>query len=189
MRTDLSVNNGINFQSSWYDKFFKSIPQKDVNNVAQFNKVGSMLASPHYNRLALGVAAISSQPFMDYFNPKVDRDTATASAIRTTSKIAVCTTVGFAVRGACYNLVDKYVHGSEKEGSTLLTPNSILQEKSKELRNAKLKLHKNAMSTVTALGVMLFTNFLLDAPLTTKVSNFWLKKTGLANSSEEGIYA
>ena len=68
MRTDLSVNNGINFQSSWYDKFFKSIPQKDVNNVAQFNKVGSMLASPHYNRLALGVAAITSQPFMDYFN-------------------------------------------------------------------------------------------------------------------------
>ena len=189
MRTDLSLNSGINFESSWYDKFFKSIPQKDVANVAQFNKVGSMLASPHYNRLALGVAAISSQPFMDYFNPKVDRDTAAASAIRTTSKIAVCTTVGFTVRGACYKFVDKFVHGSEKEGSTLLTPTSILQEKSKELRNAKLKLHKNAMSTVTALGVMLFTNFLLDAPLTTKVSNYWLKKTGLANSNEEGIYA
>lgn len=181
MRTDLSINSGVNFGSSWYDKFFKSIPNKNVTNPAKFNKVGQALASPHWNRLAIGGAAISSQPWFDLYNPKVDKDTAKASSLRTTAKIIVCTSVGFTVRGLCYKLTEKFAHGSAKEGSTLLTPKSILAETNKKLRDSKLKLHKNAFSTVTALFVMLFTNFLLDAPGTTKLSNKFLKMAGLDN--------
>lgn len=189
MRTDFCGYSGVNFNSSWYDKFFKSIPNKDIANPVQFNKVGSMLASPHWNRLALGVAAISSQPFIDYFNPNVDRDTAKVSSIRTASKICVCTSVGFVVRGLCYKLVEKYAHGSEKEGSTLLTPKEILNVSNKKLRDAKLKIHKNGLSTITALAVMLFTNFLIDAPLTTKVSNKAIEKFASASDAKEKIYA
>lgn len=154
-----------------YDRFYSSLPNATVKNPVKYNKLGQKLASPHWNRLALGCAAISTQPFIDYYNPNVDRDTAKVSACRTIAKIITCTAVGFTVRGLCYNLTNRYMHGSEKEGSTLLTPQSILKEANSEVRNSKLKLHKNTFSTVFALAVMLFTNVLLDAPLTTKFAN------------------
>ena len=83
----------------------------------------------------------------------------------------MCTTVGFCVRGSSYKLVEKFAHGTAKEGSTLFTPMEILKEANAELRESKLKLHKNTLSTVIALSVMMFTNFLLDAPLTTRAAN------------------
>lgn len=181
LQPNFITSYNVSFQACWYDKFFKSIPNKDIANPAKFNKAGQALASPHWNRLAIGAAAISSQPFIDLYNPKVDKDTAKASALRTTAKILTCTSVGFIVRGLCYKLTEKFAHGSSKEGSTLLTPKVILAETNKELRNSKLKLHKNAFSTVTALIVMLFTNFFIDAPVTTKVSNKFLKMAGLDN--------
>lgn len=179
MRIDSITNQNVNFNSSWYDKFFEKIPNKEIKDIKKFNKLGTTLASPHWNRVAIGVAAIASQPWMDYFNPKVDRDTAKASALRTTAKILVCTSVGFSVRGLSYKLVEKFAHASAEEGSTLLTPKSILQETNKGLRNSKMKIHKNAFSTVTALSIMLFTNFLLDAPLTSKLSNKFLRMANL----------
>lgn len=133
--------------------------------------MGQMLASPHWNRLALGCAAISTQPFIDYYNPNVDKDTAKVATCRTVAKIITCTSVGFTVRGICYKISNKYINGSTQDGSTLLTPKTILQEKNAEIRNSKIKLHRNTFSTVFALGVMLFTNILLDAPLTTKLAN------------------
>ena len=181
MRTDLSINSGVSFNSSWYDKFFTAIPNGNISNPAKFNKAGQMLASPHWNRLALGLAAISTQPWIDLYNPKVDKDTAKAASLRTTAKIIVCTSVGFVVRGACYKLTEKFAHGTAQEGSTLLTPKAILNEVNQEVRNSKLKIHKNAFSTLTALFVMLFTNFLLDAPGTTKLANKFLKMANLEN--------
>ncbi len=170
MRVDFSVNNSVSF-NSFYDGFYQKLPNKNVKNPAKYNHVGQALASPHWNRLALGVAAILTQPWIDFFNPRVDRDTAISSALRTIAKICVCTTVGFCVRGSSYKLVEKFAHGTAKEGSTLFTPKEILKETNSELRNSKLKLHKNTLSTVIALSVMMFTNFLLDAPLTTKAAN------------------
>ena len=166
MRTDLSVENDIGFRASFYDSFFKKLPNKNVKNSAMYNKIGHALASPHWNRLLIGVAAITTQPAMDYFNPRVDKDTATAAALRTIAKICVCTAAGFFVRGTSYKLVEKYAHATAKEGSTLLTPVSILNEKNIKKRNDKLKLHKNAISTISAIGAMLFTNVFVDAPLT-----------------------
>lgn len=183
MRPNLSVSYNVNFQANWYDKFFKHIPNKDVANARQFNEFGKKLASPHWNRLALGVAGITTYPFWDYYNPKVDRDTAKASTIRTSSKIVTCTATGFVIRGLCYKLTEKYMHGSTMEGSTLLTPKSILEEVNADLRNNKLKQHKNTFSTLIALFVMLFTNFLIDAPLTTIVTNKFLRLANLENKA------
>ena len=171
MRTDLSVKNNIGFHASFYDSFFKKLPNQNVKNSAVYNKIGHALASPHWNRLLIGAAAITTQPAMDYFNPRVDKDTATAAALRTIAKICVCTAVGFFIRGASYKLVEKYAHGSSKEGSTLLTPFTILNEKNVKKRNDKLKLHKNAISTISAIGAMMFTNVFVDAPLTTIATN------------------
>lgn len=171
METVLSVQNNLNFNGNFYDIFLKKLPNKELNNAVKYNKLGHTLASPHWNRLALGIAAISTQPAIDYFNPRVDRDTATSSALRTLAKIIVCTTVGFAVRGGTYKLVEKYAHAFPKEGSTIFTPKEILNEKNITTKMEKLKLHKNALSTVSALCVMIFTNIFLDAPLTTIAAN------------------
>lgn len=167
----MCINSNVNFKASFYNKFFEALPEKNIKNPAKFNKAGQMLASPHWNRLALGVAAISTQPMIDYHNPNVDRDTAIASSCRTLVKIPICTSVGFIVRGGVYKLVERFAHINSKEGSTLLTPKAILKETNTEVQKNALKLHKNALSTVTALGIMLFTNILIDAPLTTKSSN------------------
>ena len=185
-----SSTTNPNFQASFYDMFFKKLPNKDVKNPAQLNKLGHALASPHWNRLALGVAAMSCQPAIDCFNPRVDKDTAKISAIRTISKIGVCTTVGFIVRGSCYKLVDKFANGSLEEGSVFLTPKEILKIEDKYVRDNKVKLHKNALSFFTALLVMLATNFLIDAPLTTLATNKILKHYQTKNQSEkEGVLA
>ena len=175
LRTE-SIDSGINFGASFYDRFFRSLPNKELKDVAKLNVIGQALASPHWNRVALGAAAITTQPALDYFNPKVDRDTAKVSAIRTAVKIPVCTMVGFIIRGLSYKLADKFIHGSEAEGSILFTPSEILRETNKELRASKLKLHKNTMSTIIAIFVMMFTNFLIDAPLTTKLANKFIDK-------------
>ena len=183
---DVKPSTSVNFQSSFYDKFFRKIPNKNIKNPAAFNKLGQKLASPHWNRLAIGVAAISTQPAIDYYNPRVDKDTAKASMYRTIGKIIACTGVGFAVRSICYKITEKYANATEKEGSTLLTPKEILKEKNMDLRRAKLKIHKNAFSTVFALTVMvLFTNIFLDAPLTTKLSNFLIKSDKSLSAKKE----
>ena len=187
MRTEFNSNSNVSFYSL-YDGFFKKLPNKDIKNSAGYNKLGNALASPHWNRAALGVAAITTQPAFDYFNPKVDKDTATTSALRTIAKISVCTSVGFCVRGMAYKLADKYVHASQKDGSTIFTPKEILKEKNAILKAQKLKLHKNTLSTVLALGVMLFTNFLLDAPLTTIAANKLIEKYTESSSKEVKVY-
>ena len=184
METDFSVQNNIGFRASFYDNFFKKLPNKYVKNSGSYNKIGHKLASPHWNRLALGIAALTTQPAIDYFNPRVDRDTATAAALRTIAKICVCTAVGFAVRGSAYKLVEKYAHISPKYGSTLLTPKAILSEKDAVKQQNMLKIHKNALSTITALCVMLFTNILLDAPLTTIAANQLINKYHSAENSK-----
>ena len=160
----------VNFEGSFFDNFFKKLPNRNIENQKAFNKLGHALASPHWNRLAIGFAACT-QPVIDYFNPKVDKDTAKVSMYRSGSKVIACTGVGFVVRGASYKLIEKYAHAYESEGSTLLTPKVILAEKNPELRRNMLKIHKNAYSTVFALFVMIFTNVLLDAPLTTMLAN------------------
>lgn len=176
MRINSLSNQNLSFESSWYDSFFKKLPDKEIKNSEAYNKLGHALASPHWNRVTLGVAAITTQPAIDYFNPKVDKDTATASALRTIAKIFVCTSVGFCVRGSAYKLIEKYAHASKKEGATFFTPNAILNEKNLKKRTEMLKLHKNALSTVLALSIMFFTNILIDAPLTTKAANFLIAK-------------
>lgn len=83
---NINSSPNISFQKSVYDNFFKRLPNKDIKNQAALNKAGHTLASPHWNRLAIGGAAILTQPFIDGHNPRVDKDTARASMLRTTGK-------------------------------------------------------------------------------------------------------
>ena len=123
-------------------------------------KIGQFISNPVGNRLVLAGTGILLQPTIDYYNKKVDRKTREVSAVRTASKIIAGTAVGLCVRGGCMALADKikYVPKFLKDNPD------------------KIKNYKIALSTIAAMAVMTITNFLLDAPLTTKLSNKWLEK-------------
>ena len=61
------------------------------------NTCATKIAGPE-NRLILGVSALASQPFIDYYNKNVDEKTRKYSVCKTISKIIIGTTVGVIVR-------------------------------------------------------------------------------------------
>lgn len=142
--------------------------ESDKNKTVAVNtldRISTSLNKPHVNRLLLGAFSAISQPFIDYFNPLVDDDTASVASLRTFSKVIVGTLVGIGVRGGCFKLMSKLI----KNGKLL--PEKV------SMNNNQLTNYISIASTVAALVAMLGTNFLVDAPLTNKFTNFLLKLT------------
>ena len=158
-----------NFIRKFLKNLTDKIPEKtikDGDNKKRY-KITSLLSNPAGNRLILGAAAVSIQPFIDLSNKKVDEDTRKISANRTLAKAIVCTAVGCLVRGANYKAVKMMTEkGGAKKYSEWLIPKRIKIDSEEDLET-----YRNTISTFTALAVMFFTNFLLDAPLTTIASN------------------
>ena len=159
--------NNINFTSlsglgNAIRKGYSNLPNISLNakTFEKVNKIGQFISNPVGNRLVLAGTGILLQPTIDYYNKKVDRKTREVSAIRTASKIIAGTGVGLVVRGACLKLSKnpKFIPDFIKGNAN------------------KIKNFQIAFSTIMAIGVMTLTNFLLDAPLTTKLSNTWLAK-------------
>jgi hypothetical protein len=125
---------------------------------------GSKIAG-HHQRLFLGITAILSQPFIDYFNPLVDKDTRKHSTIRTVVKIIVGTAVGVAVRKLCI------------VASKPLLEKGIIKPLTKGVleNNEKLQQYANQLGTFMGVIVSLFTNFAIDMPFT-KMGYDWLRK-------------
>ena len=65
------------------------------------------------------------------------------------------------------------INGSGKLSKTLL-PKKYIDELAKEPKF--LENYRNALSTGSAILVMMFTNFAIDAPLTVKMTNALKKK-------------
>lgn len=135
----------------------------------KFCKSAGRNISSAENRLILGATALISQPFIDFHNRNVDEDTKRVSVCRTIAKIIAGTTTGYTVRklaikgiGACSQMPDKNI----PKWRTFFTPKNI-----KEIKPEAFKQYKNALGTFISLGVMLFTNFLIDAPLTKFLTN------------------
>ncbi len=135
--------------------------------------IGKHISSPE-NRLILGVTALMSQPFIDLHNRKVDEDTRKVSAARTVAKIIAGTSTGVAIRYACIKAIDAFTEFPEKITAstkhpclkTFFTPFEAIKDGLKDLRH-----YKSALGTLVSLGVMVFTNFLIDAPLTKFLTN------------------
>ena len=139
-------------------------------------KIDKTISRPDVNRLIMGGTAILTQPLIDYNNHKVDKETRTVARNRTIAKIIAGTGVGVGVRGLCYWLIGKMtqINGTGKLSKALL-PEKLIDSLAKNTQF--LNNHRNALSTGIALIVMLFTNFLLDAPLTTWLTNKFNAKT------------
>lgn len=160
-------NNGKGF------KFFKMLDD-DFNSAWQ--------------RFVSGATAILTQPFFDRNNKNVDEDTRITSTARTISKIVVGTATGVGIRALCIKVIGNFTKNNATEAElarkaaekgkihniqkTFKNREQCLL--SKEAKNAtyrQIKKYRGAIGTFVALGIMLFTNFLIDAPLTMKLTN------------------
>jgi len=139
--------------------------------------IGKNLSSAE-NRLILGASALMTQPFIDAANKDVDAETRRYSICRTVAKIIAGTFTGFTIRKLCIKSIDAFTKmpseikpdASFKKLRSCLLP--TLKHTAEELAQ-----YKNALGTLMALGVMLFTNFLIDAPLTKFLTNVFTGKT------------
>ena len=129
--------------------------------------VGQHISSPE-NRLILGVTALMSQPFIDLHNRRVDERTKEVSAARTVAKIIAGTTTGVIVRYACIAAANALTH---KPGTGVKKISTLFYPKNSKITAKQLKKYINFMGTALSLGVMMFTNFLIDAPLTKFLTN------------------
>ena len=133
------------------------------------DKVGA-LQSPG-QRLAFGVAALVLHPVMDKLNPWIDEETKKTSAVRSAAKAIACTTTGVIIREAC-----------------ILGTNAILESKKLASKIPEfMKQNKNhtaaVIGTLMGLGIMMFTNFLIDVPLTDKLTHLFTKKMNSKNNT------
>lgn len=146
--------------------------------------IGKNLSSAE-NRLILGASALMTQPFIDAANKDVDSETRKISICRTIAKILAGTFTGYSIRKLCIKSIDAFTKAPDeilpnmkfKKFRSLLLPG--LKYTADELSQ-----YKNALGTLLALGVMIFTNFLIDAPLTKFLTNLFANKGGVNDKSK-----
>lgn len=195
-------NNSVNMygkstNQNWWNSTVKKIEQKVLDKIPEktvkdsdkqiqkWNHWGNKISKPAENRAIMGATAMFTQPALDYYNHKVDKETRTVSKNRTIAKIAVGTGVGvFVVRGPIYKGIDTMTNpkGASKISKALLPKKFLTELASNE---TFLKNYKSTLSMVVALLAMCGTNFLLDAPLTAILTNKLNEKSLAAKNAKE----
>lgn len=154
-------------------------------NINAIKWIGQKLSSSE-NRLILGASALMTQPFIDAANKDVDEKTRKYSICRTLAKIIAGTVTGYTIRKACIKSIDAFtkIPTEIKPDMRFKKLRSCLLPTVKHTAE-ELAQYKNALGTLLALGVMVFTNFLIDAPLTKFLTNFFAGKGGVENDKSK----
>lgn len=141
-----------------------------------------------WQRFASGLTGFMTQPFFDYNNKRVDDETRKTSTARTLAKITAGTLTGVGIRTLCIVAMDGFTKNNATEEelvkralakgktyppkTTFTTKERfLLPEKAYGATFREIKKYRGAMGTFAALVVMVGTNFLIDAPLTTYLTN------------------
>jgi len=133
-------------------------------------------------RLALGVAGMVIQPAIDMRNKSVDPETRKISANRSLAKAFVGMATGIIVRGGCMKAVevglknDKMVEKLAKLTAENSTKEAMAKSKDFIKNGGGARQYASVIGTIAALGIMMFTNFLVDAPVTNWLTNKLNKK-------------
>ena len=155
------------------------------------------ISSPE-NRLILGATALATQPFIDLNNKKVDKKTRVVSCARTIAKIIAGTITGLTIRAGFIKFVrhcsavgkvgdnalinvgragiKKEINIVIKKFRQIFTPHSNAEVEIKSQGSHAYKQYQDTMGSVLAIVTMIFTNFLIDKPLTTFLTNKINKK-------------
>ena len=93
----------------------------------EWNKFDNWISKPAQYRALMGVAAIITQPAIDYHNHKVDEETRRISRNRTIAKIIAGTCVGILVRGSAYKAVESMTNigGKSKSSKAAALSNTL----------------------------------------------------------------
>lgn len=175
------VNSYRNAKSRVLDLLPNAEYSRD-NVINGIKKTGEKISSAE-QRLILGASALMSQPFIDAHNRNVDEETRKVSVARTIAKIIAGTTTGYLIRKGCIKGIEafsKIPAEGVSELRTIFTPKGI-----KDNTTDAFVQYRNAMGTVVALVVMMFTNFIIDAPLTKFLTNHLVKKHDDKNNIKE----
>ena len=193
---DISMKGKGN-NPNWIKKQLRRVEQKILDMIPnstskespkskdKWDKTSHFIGHPMWNRGIMGVSALLTQPAIDYYNHRVDDETRTVSRNRTIAKILAGTLVGmFVVRGPVHKAVTKMtnVNGTSKWSQKLLPKKYI-----EMLRNNKNALNNYCSCVAMAfiLGINCITNFVLDAPLTVFLTNYFNKKSNVSQPSQE----
>lgn len=186
-------SNNVSMQGknnpNWFKRQVRRIGQKLLDmsptrtskegndSVKRWNKTNNWVSHPMWNRGIMGATALLTQPTIDYYNHRVDDETRTVSRNRTIAKIIAGTLVGmFVVRGPVHKVVQKMTDltGKKKYSRWLLPKKYIEKLKNDE---GALENYRSTLAMLMALIAMCYTNFKLDAPLTTILTNLFNKKS------------
>ena len=178
----MSIKSISNIGSAAVNGIVRRIPSATINNEKILKTIkwtADHLAAPHNNRLILGITAILIQPLIDLYNRNVDDKTRKTSVARTLAKIIAGTTTGYFIRYACFKGIEYMTKDPAKAANKLQS--AMFPKGIANVTIDGLKHYKNAIGTFAGLGVMLFTNFLIDAPLTKFLTNKFIKKIDKQN--------
>jgi len=172
----ISRTSVVNLYHNAQQRVLNWLPNTECKNpkTTQFFKSTGENISSAEQRLILGASALMSQPFIDAHNRNVDEKTRKVSVARTIAKIIAGTTTGFLIRKGCIKGI-KALSKPNAAGvpayKRFFTPNNI-----KDTNTDAFMQYRNAMGTIVALVVMMFTNFAIDAPLTKFLTNKLVNK-------------
>lgn len=164
------------------DRIVNSIPKHSFSSSHEkfIEWCGKKMQSPQ-QKVVLGVVALGVQPLTDLNNKKVDEDTRKISCARTAARIIVGTATGFYIRHKCIKIVNRnseVVNTVNKAIKRLFTPSTVKME------SIAYDNYRNILGTFVAIGVMLITNFAIDAPLTQVLTNVFKNKINTKKAKE-----
>ncbi len=141
--------------------------------------ISKNFSSPQ-QRAVLGVTALCTQPFIDLFNFHIKKEDKPITVAKTIAKIVVGTTVGIILRGYAIKAVRNFTKATSTGAfSQCLLPKKIaeaLLKNPKAVPQTYLNNYRNGLGTFIGTMGGLITNFLIDAPLTKKLTNFLHEK-------------
>lgn len=176
--SNLGVKPIFNYGKGAVKRLFDKLPSVTIKDGKILNGIkwaGEHISS-HHNRAILGATALMSQPFIDLHNRNVDEETRKVSAARTVAKIIAGTSTGYFVRYYSIKLAEALTKTKniKKVSDTFLIPPKFKNPLVKTIKG--IKHYRYALGTFISIGVMMFTNFAIDAPLTKVLTNIFVKK-------------
>lgn len=168
-----SVSSGVK-KPNILKRLYNAIPNWEVTSdkfITHVETFGRKCTSAH-QRGILGATALVTQPFIDANNKSVDEKTRKFSVARTIAKIIAGTLTGVAIRYGCIKAMNWKPFRPARWDKV-----------SRDVQDQ----YKNAMGTIVSLVVMMFTNFIIDAPLTKFLTNVLItepkKQKGVKNEN------
>lgn len=171
----------------------KVIEIRNPRYIKNIMKLGDDFNSAQ-QRAVSGVTGILIQPWFDLNNKRVDEETRVVSTARTLGKIVAGMATGVTIRWVLIKASEAFtktiateearVKKAVEKGKNNYMPaktcfkkweQCLLPKESLNKSFREIKKYRLAFGTVAAVGVMLFTNFLIDAPLTTYLTNKFVK--------------